>query len=449
MGLLFGTDGVRGIANKELTPELAFKIGMAGARVLTKNSYRISKILVGKDTRLSGDMLESALVAGFCSMGAHVYKAGVLPTPAVSYLTQKYEMDAGVVISASHNSMEYNGIKFFDCKGYKLSDELENEIEDYVLNKKEFDELPTGENVGYCVDFECGVDEYTDFIVSTADCDLSGMKIAVDCANGAASACAKKIYQKLGMRVCIINDKPDGININDKCGSTHMESICGMVLNGDFDIGFALDGDADRLMAVDEKGKLVDGDKIMAICSSELKKQGKLKNNTVVATVMSNLGFFNALRDNGIKYEQTKVGDRYVLEKMIENGYNLGGEQSGHIIFLDYNTTGDGLMTSVQLACALKKSNKNLSALADMVTVLPQVLKNAKIKNEHKLTYMNDAVISKEIKRIEDMFNGNGRVLIRPSGTEPLVRVMLEGNDIEVLEKEAESLASLIEKRLG
>lgn len=449
MGILFGTDGVRGIANKELTPELAFKIGMAGAKVLTRNSGKVSKILVGKDTRLSGDMLEASLVAGFCSVGADVYKAGVLPTPAIAYLTKIHKMDAGVVISASHNSMEYNGIKFFDSNGYKLSDEIENEIEDYVLNGKEIGELPTGKNVGCYTNFDCGVDEYVNFLASTVDCDLTGMKIAIDCANGAAFTCAEKLYEKLGVKASIINDKPDGININYNCGSTHMSGICDFVSNGDFDIGFAFDGDADRLLAVDENGKIVDGDKIMFICANNLKKQGKLKSDTVVATVMSNLGFFNSLRDIGIKYEQTKVGDRYVLENMLKNSYNLGGEQSGHIIFFDYNTTGDGLISSLQLACALRKSNKKLSELADMVAVMPQVLKNAKIKNEHKSLYMNDRVIAAEIKRIEDAFMENGRVLIRPSGTEPLVRVMLEGDNINVMEREAEKLALLIEKRLG
>lgn len=449
MGRLFGTDGVRGIANSELTADLAFKLGQAGAKVLTKNSNGVPKILVGKDTRVSGDMLEACLVAGFCSMGAKAYSVGVLPTPAIAYLTRKYEMDAGVVISASHNPMEYNGIKFFSSDGYKLSDELENEIEEYILDGKSLGELPTGKNVGCSYRLDTGIDDYVDFIASTVEGDFSGMKIALDCANGASYKCAEKLFNKLGAKTTVINNSPDGSNINDNCGSTHMEGLGELVKNGDFDIGFAFDGDADRLLAVDENGVLVDGDKTMVICAMELKKHGKLKKNTVVATVMSNLGFFNALRDNEISYEQTKVGDRYVLENMLKNGYCIGGEQSGHIIFLDYNTTGDGLMTAVRLACALRDSGKKISELAEVVTILPQVLVNAKIKNERKNNYMEDKVIADAIAQIENKFDGNGRVLIRPSGTEPLVRVMLEGSDIDVLKKEAAELASLMEERLG
>jgi len=449
MGRLFGTDGVRGIANSELTADLAFKLGQAGAKVLTKNSNGVPKILVGKDTRVSGDMLEACLVAGFCSMGAKAYSVGVLPTPAIAYLTRKYEMDAGVVISASHNPMEYNGIKFFSSDGYKLSDELENEIEEYILDGKSLGELPTGKNVGCSYRLDTGIDDYVDFIASTVEGDFSGMKIALDCANGASYKCAEKLFNKLGAKTTVINNSPDGSNINDNCGSTHMEGLGELVKNGDFDIGFAFDGDADRLLAVDENGVLVDGDKTMVICAMELKKHGKLKKNTVVATVMSNLGFFNALRDNEISYEQTKVGDRYVLENMLKNGYCIGGEQSGHIIFLDYNTTGDGLMTAVRLACALRDSGKKISELAEVVTILPQVLVNAKIKNERKNNYMEDKVIADAIAQIEKKFDGNGRVLIRPSGTEPLVRVMLEGSDIDVLKKEAAELASLMEERLG
>lgn len=449
MGRLFGTDGVRGIANTELTADLAFKLGQAGAKVLTKNSNGVPKILVGKDTRVSGDMLEACLVAGFLSMGAEAYSVGVLPTPAIAYLTRKYNMDAGVVISASHNPMEYNGIKFFSADGYKLSDELENEIEEYILDGKSLGELPTGKDVGCSYIVDTGIDDYVDFIASTVEGDFSGMKIALDCANGASYKCAEKLFNKLGAEITVINNSPNGSNINDNCGSTHMEGLSELVKKGDFDIGFAFDGDADRLLAVDENGVLVDGDKIMVICAMELKKHGKLKKNTVVATVMSNLGFFNALRNNEISYEQTKVGDRYVLENMLENGYCIGGEQSGHIIFLDYNTTGDGLMTAVRLACALRDSGKKISELADVVTILPQVLVNAKIRNERKNSYLEDKVIADAIENIEKKFDGNGRVLIRPSGTEPLVRVMLEGSDIDVLKKEAAELASLMEERLG
>ena len=449
MGRIFGTDGVRGIANSELTAQLAFKLGQAGAKVLTKNCSGAPKILVGKDTRASGDMLEASLNAGFCTMGAQVYCVGVLPTPAVAYLIRKYNMDAGVVISASHNPMEYNGIKFFSSEGYKLSDELEAEIEEYVLDGKDLGELPVGKDVGRVHTKRSGMQDYVDYIRSTVDGDFSNLKIALDCANGASFECAKLLFDSLGAKAEYICNTPDGCNINDGCGSTHTQKLSEYVKNGGFDLGLAFDGDADRLLAVDENGTLVDGDKIMAICALELRKQGKLKRDTVVATVMSNLGFFNALKANGIKYEQTTVGDRYVLENMLANGYCIGGEQSGHIIFLDYNTTGDGLMTAVRLTCALRDSGKKMSDLASVVEILPQVLVNARIKNENKNTYMEDKEIAEAIRKIEEKFAGNGRVLIRPSGTEPLVRVMLEGKDKSEIKEEATALAKMIEERLG
>lgn len=449
MGRIFGTDGVRGIANSELTAQLAFKLGQAGAKVLTKNCSGAPKILVGKDTRASGDMLEASLNAGFCTMGAQVYCVGVLPTPAVAHLIRKYNMDAGVVISASHNPMEYNGIKFFSSEGYKLSDELEAEIEEYVLDGKDLGELPVGKDVGRVHTKRSGMQDYVDYIRSTVDGDFSNLKIALDCANGASFECAKLLFDSLGAKAEYICNTPDGCNINDGCGSTHTQKLSEYVKNGGFDLGLAFDGDADRLLAVDENGTLVDGDKIMAICALELRKQGKLKKDTVVATVMSNLGFFNALKANGIKYEQTTVGDRYVLENMLANGYCIGGEQSGHIIFLDYNTTGDGLMTAVRLTCALRDSGKKMSDLASVVEILPQVLVNARIKNENKNTYMENKEIADAIRKIEEKFAGNGRVLIRPSGTEPLVRVMLEGKDKNEIKEEATALAKMIEERLG
>lgn len=449
MRRIFGTDGVRGIANSELTAQLAFKLGQAGAKVLTKNCSGAPKILVGKDTRASGDMLEASLNAGFCTMGAQVYCVGVLPTPAVAYLIRKYNMDAGVVISASHNPMEYNGIKFFSSEGYKLSDELEAEIEEYVLDGKDLGELPVGKDVGRVHTKRSGMQDYVDYIRSTVDGDFSNLKIALDCANGASFECAKLLFDSLGAKAEYICNTPNGCNINDGCGSTHTQKLSEYVKNGGFDLGLAFDGDADRLLAVDENGVLVDGDKIMAICALELRKQGKLKRDTVVATVMSNLGFFNALKANGIKYEQTTVGDRYVLENMLANGYCIGGEQSGHIIFLDYNTTGDGLMTAVRLTCALRDSGKKMSDLASVVEILPQVLVNARIKNENKNTYMENKEIADAIRNIEEKFAGNGRVLIRPSGTEPLVRVMLEGKDKSEIKEEATALAKMIEERLG
>lgn len=450
MGRLFGTDGVRGIANKELTCELAFKLGQAGAKVLTKHTNNAHpKILVGKDTRISGDMLEASLVAGFCSVGAVSVCVGQIPTPAVAYLVRKYKADAGVVISASHNSVEYNGIKFFSNEGYKLSDDLENEIEEYILGGKDLGELPDGCDIGRKRVHETGMRDYTDFAKSCIDVRLDGLKIALDCANGAAFECSKLAFKELGAETLLINNVPDGTNINKNCGSTHIEGLQKFVADNKCDMGFAFDGDADRCLAVDENGNLVDGDKIMVICAKGLKDEGKLKNNTVVATVMSNLGFFKALDKIGINYEQTTVGDRYVLQNMLENGHIIGGEQSGHVILLENNTTGDGLVTALTVASTAAKSKKKLSELAGVVTVLPQVLVNVTVKNEHKNTYSSDSVIKSEIEKLEKKFDGNGRVLIRPSGTEPLIRVMLEGENYDEIKKEAEALADVIRERLS
>ena len=449
MGRLFGTDGVRGIANKELTAELAFRLGQAGALVLTKHSEGAPKILVGKDTIISGDMLEAGLIAGFCSVGAQVVCVGTIPTPAVAYLVREYKMDAGVVISASHNSMEYNGIKFFNKDGYKLSDDIENEIEEYILDGKEIGELPDGEGVGRVSRIDTGKRDYVDYIKSTVSGDFSNLKIAIDCANGASYECAKLVFKELGADVILLNNVPNGININDKCGSTHMEGLSEFVSAHGCDLGLALDGDADRLLATDEKGNIIDGDKIMIVCGMALREKGMLKNNTIVGTVMSNLGFFKALDELGILYEKTAVGDRYVLENMLQNGYAIGGEQSGHIIFLDYNSTGDGLLTAVQLTMALRDSGLNMSDFTSFIKIYPQVLVNAKIKNEYKSTYMDVPEIAAAIQKIENKFAGNGRVLIRPSGTEPLVRVMLEGSNQDELLADATELAKLMEEKLG
>lgn len=420
MGRLFGTDGVRGIANKELTCELAFKLGQAGAKVLTKHTNNAHpKILVGKDTRISGDMLEASLVAGFCSVGAVSVCVGQIPTPAVAYLVRKYKADAGVVISASHNSVEYNGIKFFSNEGYKLSDDLENEIEEYILGGKDLGELPDGCDIGRKRVHETGMRDYTDFAKSCIDVRLDGLKIALDCANGAAFECAKLAFKELGAETLLINNVPDGTNINKNCGSTHIEGLQKFVADNKCDMGFAFDGDADRCLAVDENGNLVDGDKIMVICAKGLKAEGKLKNNTVVATVMIISAFSRRSNKIGINYEQTTDGDRYVLQNMLENGHIIGGEQSGHVILLENNTTGDGLVTALTVASTAAKSKKKLSELAGVVTVLPQVLVNVTVKNEHKNTYSSDSVIKSEIEKLEKKFDGNGRVLIRPSGTEP------------------------------
>lgn len=449
MGKLFGTDGIRGVANKELTAELAFKTGRSGAYVLTKKASRRPRILIGKDTRKSGDMLEAALTAGLCSVGAKVIPLGVIPTPAVAYLTRLYNADAGVVISASHNPCEYNGIKFFNSEGYKLKDEIEDEIEDYIEGRKIIEDLPTHGGVGYVSANHNAVEDYVNFAVSTVDTRLDGLKIAIDCANGASYQTAFKALNKLGANVEAIHNTPDGININDKCGSTHMKSLQDYVVSIGADIGVAFDGDADRMLAVDELGNIIDGDQIMAACALHMMSEGRLKQNTLVSTVMSNLGLFIAGEKLGINIPQTKVGDRYVLEEMLEKGYCLGGEQSGHIIFLDYNTTGDGLVSALQFLSILKKTGKKASELASIVTVLPQALVNAKVKTENKTKYMQFPEIAEKIDNLENEFNGKGRVLIRPSGTEPLVRVMIEGADQEYITQKATELALLIEKICG
>ena len=448
MARLFGTDGVRGVANTELTGDLAFRLGRAGAYVLTKEKKHAPRILVAMDTRISGDMLESALVAGICSVGAHAVVAGVIPTPAVAYLVRHYRLDAGVMISASHNPVEYNGIKFFDNQGYKLSDELEDEIEDILMSRPEILPSPTGIGLGTKGYAEEALDDYLAFLTKTTTEKFGGIKVALDCANGAAYKAAPLAMLDLGAQLCIIHNDPDGTNINDKCGSTHMDDLKKLVVENGADIGFAFDGDADRCLAVDEKGNLIDGDKILAICGLDMKQRGELAKDTIVGTVMSNLGLTMMGRENGIEILQTAVGDRYVLERMLADGYNIGGEQSGHVIFLDYNSTGDGVLTAIQLLSVLKRSGKKASELASIMQVLPQVLVNARVNNAKKNNYMDDEVVRKGIEELEQEFSQDGRVLIRTSGTEPLVRVMIEGKDIEKMDKAARKLAALIEERL-
>lgn len=446
MGRMFGTDGVRGIANEELTSHVAYNLGKAGAFVLTEGAHK-PKILVGMDTRISGDMLEAALVAGILSVGAEAICVGVIPTPAVAYLTRKYGADAGVVISASHNPVEYNGIKFFNSQGYKLSDELEDKIQSVIESDFEGVPSPTGEDVGKKVIEEGALEDYVEFAKSTVDIDLKGLKIALDCANGASYKSSVDTFRQLGAQVVVINNDPDGVNINKNCGSTHPEELMDYVVRKNCDFGLAFDGDADRCLAVNEKGELVNGDFLMAICGKYLKEQGKLNKDVVVVTVMSNLGMEIGLKKEGINLVKTKVGDRYVLEEMIKENYKLGGEQSGHVIFLDYNTTGDGLITGLQLAAIVKKSGKKLSELAAIMRELPQVLANAVIPNDKKNIYLTDSEIVNEIKKIEDKLEGCGRVLIRPSGTEPLVRVMLEGENQQEIDALAHNLAKLIEEK--
>ncbi|CAM3014000.1 phosphoglucosamine mutase [Hathewaya histolytica] len=446
MSRIFGTDGVRGIANTELTSELAFKLGKAGAYVLTEGAHK-PKVVVGMDTRISGDMLESALVSGLLSVGAEAICLGVVPTPAVAYLTRKYNADAGVVISASHNPVEYNGIKFFNSQGYKLKDELEDKIQELIENNFEGVPQPTGENLGRKKMVANAIEDYVEFAKSTINCDLKGLKIALDCANGASYITSLKAFKGLGAEVLVINNNPDGANINKACGSTHPEQLMSFVKDNNCDFGLAFDGDADRCLAVDEKGNLVNGDFLMAICAKDLKEQGKLKKDTLVVTVMSNMGLDIALDKENIKRVKTKVGDRYVLEEMASKGYSLGGEQSGHLIFLDFNTTGDGLVSGLQIASVIKRKGKTLSELTSIMTELPQVLVNAKVPNNMKDIHIKDEAIAEQIRKMEEHLNGSGRVLIRPSGTEPLVRVMLEGKDKKEIENMAIALAKKIEEK--
>ncbi|MGI6777227.1 MAG: phosphoglucosamine mutase [Acetivibrionales bacterium] len=449
MGQFFGTDGVRGVANEELTAELAYKLGQAGAFVLNAETKHSPKILVGMDTRVSGSMLESALVAGICSVGAQAVCLGVIPTPAVAYLTRKYKADAGVVISASHNPYEFNGIKFFDNKGYKLPDAIEEKIEAVLMDNSGKIPKPTGKSIGMRKTMDSAEKDYISFVKSTIDGDLKGIKIAVDCANGASYRVAPAALEELGACVYVINNQPNGLNINKNCGSTHIEQLQEFVKQCRADIGLAFDGDADRVLAVDENGQVLDGDKIMAIIGMELYKEGRLKDNTIVATVMSNLGLDVMARRKNLKIVKTKVGDRYVLEEMLRGGYTLGGEQSGHIIFLDYNTTGDGLITAIQLLSVFKKSGRKISELAGVMDVFPQVLKNAKVKNSNKNKFLEDEIVARMCSELEEEFNGEGRVLIRPSGTEPLVRVMIEGKDLEYITRKASELTRIIEERLA
>ncbi|MDD6038585.1 MAG: phosphoglucosamine mutase [bacterium] len=446
MARLFGTDGVRGVAGSELTIELAMKLGQAGAYVLTKEKAHKPTILVGCDTRISGGMLANALVAGICSVGANAIHVGVLPTPAVAYLTRKHKVDAGVVISASHNPMEFNGIKFFNGEGYKLSDELEDEIEALIASNMAGVPLPTGSGIGkveYRFDLQ---DEYIRFMKKCVPVDLSGMRIVIDCAEGASYQTSVQTLTQLGAELIPLHIDPDGTNINSNCGSTHMGELQARVVYEKANLGLAFDGDADRLLAVDENGKIVDGDKLLAICGNYMKSKGTLKKDTIVATVMSNLGFFVMCDNEGIHAEKTAVGDRYVLENMRANGYNIGGEQSGHIIFLDDNTTGDGLLSALHLLEVMVDTKKPLSELASIMEVYPQALVNAKVPGHKKEQFMEYAEIAEAIEALEKEFNGQGRVLIRPSGTEPLVRVMIEGKDQAVIEKKAHELADLITK---
>ena len=449
----FGTDGIRRIANTELSPELVYKVAKAGAYVLSKHTDHTPTILIGRDTRISGTLIESAMVAGFLSYGANVKLLGVIPTPAVAYLTRKLNADASVVISASHNTYEFNGIKYFSNKGMKIPDSLEEEIEQ-VMESGKLDELTAvNDKIGVSEYRSDLIDEYVYFFRKHFDDDMEKLVsddfvVGIDTANGATSVIADKVYTALGIKHYIINNTPNGININSNCGSTHLDMLKKFVVANKCNLGIAYDGDGDRCLAVDEKGNEIDGDKILAIISNSLRRKGKLSKDTIVATVMSNLGLNKFARDNGLELLQTKVGDRYVLEEMLKNGYNLGGEQSGHVILLDYNPTGDGILTSLMLIKSILEENKKASEMSSIVKLYPQILVNAKVNADKKYDYIENEEIKVAIDKLEKEFAGNGRVLIRPSGTEPLVRVMIEGENQEYIKKKAEDIAKLIEKNL-
>lgn len=439
MARLFGTDGVRGEANRELTPELAFRLGKAGAYVLGKGRKK-AQMMIGRDTRISGDMLEAALTAGICSMGVDVLKVGILPTPGIAYLTRTLGAAAGVVISASHNPYQDNGIKFFAGSGFKLPDELEDEIEQ-ALAVLDTLELAAGKNIGRIVEVENAAGHYADFLKNLA-VPLEGMRIVLDCANGAASVVGPRVLADLGAEVIPVFNQPDGININVNCGSTHPETLVAEVLTHRADVGLACDGDADRIIAVDENGRIIDGDGIMVICALALKEKGLLANNALTVTVMSNMGLHKAARKAGIKIHETKVGDRYVMETLLETGSVLGGEQSGHIIFLEHNTTGDGLLSGLQLLTVLKEKNAKLSELALQMKRFPQVLVNSRVNDKERI--MNSELIHSKIAEVQQYLGEDGRILVRPSGTEPLIRVMLEGPDQDELEKLAEKVIEAV-----
>ncbi|WHY00940.1 phosphoglucosamine mutase [Neobacillus sp. DY30] len=445
MGKYFGTDGVRGVANSELTPEMAFKLGRFGGFVLTKDKDR-PKVLIGRDTRVSGHMLEGALVAGLLSIGAEVMRLGVISTPGVSYLTKALGAEAGVMISASHNPVADNGIKFFGPDGFKLSDEQEYEIEELIDMTEDKLPRPVGAALGQVMDYFEGGQKYLQYLKNTVDEDFSGIHIALDCAHGATSSLATHLFADLDADISVMGASPNGININAGVGSTHPEALAAMVKEKGADVGLSFDGDGDRLIAIDEKGNIVDGDQIMFICGKYMKEHGRLKHSTIVSTVMSNLGFYKGLEALGIQSVPTAVGDRYVVEEMKKNGFNLGGEQSGHIIFLDYNTTGDGLLTGLQLVNIMKATKKTLSELAADMKKFPQKLVNVRVTDKHHVT--DNEKVKTVIEQVEAEMNGNGRILVRPSGTEPLVRVMAEAPTEELCESYVDRIVSVVKEEM-
>ena len=443
----FGTDGVRGVANHDLSPELAFRVGRAGGYVLTRHSDRKRpQVLVSRDTRISGQMLEDALVAGLLSVGIEVLRLGVVTTPGVAYLVRAQEADAGVMITASHNPIQYNGIKYFGSDGFKLSDELEYEIEQILDAPEDNLPRPSDDGLGTSEDYKEGALKYTSFLEQTISNELTGIKVVVDAANGATSDFVSNLFADVDVDFIPINDNPDGLNTNLNCGSTHPEGLQKAVVENQADLGIAFDGDGDRCIAVDAEGNIVDGDKIMYICGKNMDENGRLKKDTVVTTVMSNLGMYKALEAHGMKSVKTKVGDRYVVEEMLKNGYNLGGEQSGHIIFLDHNTTGDGMLTALQLLQVIKTTGKSLAELAADVTTYPQELVNIKVAD--KQAAMKNEKLLAVIKEVEDKMNGDGRVLVRPSGTEPLLRIMAEAPTKELVHDYVMKIADVAKQEL-
>ena len=447
MGRLFGTDGIRGIANSFLTCELALKVGRAAGSVLSDGSRRRLLFCVGSDTRISSDMLSFSIASGLCSVGADVIILGVVPTPAVAYLVVKYKADAGIMISASHNPAEYNGIKIFSGDGYKIPDALEEQIESLVLDGEE--QALSGTDIGKVTYASNAVKDYVDHLKSTVMNSLEGLNIAVDCANGSASVSAERLFTELGANADILHSRPDGININCDCGSTHIERLREYVLNNKLDAGVAYDGDADRCICVDDRGNIVDGDFILAICAKDMKERGKLAKNTVVGTVMTNMGFGRFCKDNGISFVATKVGDRFVLEEMLQEDYNFGGEQSGHVIFSDFASTGDGQLTSIQLLSLVKRSGSKLSELAEVMKRYPQSIINVEVSKEGKLAFYTDPQIKAVIESAKKQFGEAGRIVVRPSGTEPLIRIMTEGEDRALTENVAKSVSEIIKERLG
>ena len=444
MGKLFGTDGIRGIVGDDLTTELAMKIGESSAYVLGKREEELV-VLIGRDTRISGQMLTSAISAGLMSEGAKVIDLGVVPTPLVSYLVKRYNASMGVMISASHNPSEYNGIKLFNNEGFKLPDRIEFEIEKYLFGKA----IPTSSKIGTYHICDTAVEDYTEYLKNTAKDIDNNLKIIVDCAYGSASTTAPILFKKLGLNVEFINYEYDGYNINKDAGSTHLEGLVEHVISTNADIGIAYDGDADRCLIVDENGDVVDGDEIMAICAYDLKQQGSLTNNTLVGTVMSNLGLSKFCEQNDINFEATKVGDRYVLEKMLEEGYILGGEQSGHVIFKEHSNTGDGELTSIQILNILSREKKKLSELKTVMKKYPQVLLNIPVTEEGKIKLETDSEIAKVIRQVEKSLARDGRVLVRASGTENIIRVMIEGLEQEDINVKAKKIGSKIKKKFG